>query len=306
MFDEDLLWNIHKEFVQKVNDQMIGNHRSEILANTIYELMPEPGDFSSILASSALDAASVLSEMNNFLQNKSTKAIQDISIMAFDSVDMYIQEIEDLPAKFDESMIDNHPLMLKEISFQQSLIENIKKEGLETFDKYQNLQGSLELDWMLTDTDEKVVETNATDQLTIEYPEGFAEIIDDSFQLKNHFIAPQDAIYGNKDQSVLIGVTFNKGQTHKPNLVEYIEKIKQEINQNRLAEWEPEERRLINGNQSVLLSFYSGSDRERVFTMMCCILYKEKLVILTFICKDVQTMHWKEKFQECLDSIHFG
>ncbi|MBX2948048.1 MAG: DUF416 family protein [Crocinitomicaceae bacterium] len=144
-FDEDRLWEIHTQFEELLTRKHGEGHNSAVLGEEIFDLMPEPGDYDSILASSALDASSTLSALNDFLATKDNKRIVDISTMAFDTVDMYIQEEENLPARFDESIIDNDPLMIKEINFQQKLLEDIKEYGLNVLETYVNLPGSLEL-----------------------------------------------------------------------------------------------------------------------------------------------------------------
>lgn len=144
-FDEHRLWEIHTEFEEYLRQVEIGEHNRESLSNEIFNLMPEPGDYDSILVSAALDASSTISAMNDFLTTKNNRKIIDISTMAFDTVDMYIQEEENLPTRFDEAIIDNDPLMIKEIKFQQNLLENIKANGLNVLETYVNLAGSLEL-----------------------------------------------------------------------------------------------------------------------------------------------------------------
>lgn len=144
-FDEHRLWEIHTEFEEYLRQVEIGEHNRESLSDEIFNLMPEPGDYDSILVSAALDASSTISAMNDFLTTKNNRRIIDISTMAFDTVDMYLQEEENLPTRFDEAIIDNDPLMIKEINFQQNLLEDIKANGLNVLETYVNLAGSLEL-----------------------------------------------------------------------------------------------------------------------------------------------------------------
>ena len=122
----------------------------------IDKIIPEPANYHTILASSALDACTVAIEALNFLIDKGSSRLDDISTIATDTADMYIQEIENLDYSTDPSFqhkIDLHPLMKKEIATQKGIIDflsrrkNIDVEDIHTLLSLQenNKKGSLNL-----------------------------------------------------------------------------------------------------------------------------------------------------------------
>lgn len=95
------------------------------LSKKIEENTPDPGEFETGLASSALDACAALYHSLLFLTSKDFSNISYISTSATDSVHMYIQEVDDLDFNTDklfQEKIDNHPLMKREISIQKGII----------------------------------------------------------------------------------------------------------------------------------------------------------------------------------------
>lgn len=96
----------------------------------VNKLIPEPANFDTILASSALDACGVVYEALNFLIDKQVSRLDYISTMATDTVDMYIQEELNLDFNNDKNFqqkIDEHPFMIKEISIQKGIISYLSK-----------------------------------------------------------------------------------------------------------------------------------------------------------------------------------
>jgi uncharacterized protein YjaG (DUF416 family) len=111
----------------------------------IEDNIPEPAEHDTVLASSALDASTALIETLNFLIDKNSSRLDDISTMATDSVDMYIQEIEKLDFNNDplfQVKIDNHPLMIKEVAIQTGIIQYL--ETASTLD-YEDITTLLDL-----------------------------------------------------------------------------------------------------------------------------------------------------------------
>lgn len=117
---------------------------------------PEPGNFDTGLASAALDACGVVYESLNFLIDKQLSRLETISTMATDTVDMFIQDIENLDFNSDKNFqqkIENHPLMKKEIAIQFGIITflsnstSIKPEDIETLLQLQenDKKGNLDL-----------------------------------------------------------------------------------------------------------------------------------------------------------------
>jgi uncharacterized protein YjaG (DUF416 family) len=112
-------------FVQKVDKIKINSLIKNIDTN-----IPEPADYDTILASSALDACTAIIETLNFLTDKQTSRLNDISTMAIDTADMYIQDLENLDYNTDtdfQKKIDTHPLMTKEVSIQKGIISYLVK-----------------------------------------------------------------------------------------------------------------------------------------------------------------------------------
>lgn len=82
-------------------------------------------DFDTIFVSSALDACTSVAETLDFLLDRQYSRLKDISTVATDSVNMYIQEIESLDFNTDKEFhtkIASHPLMQKEVAIQTGII----------------------------------------------------------------------------------------------------------------------------------------------------------------------------------------
>jgi uncharacterized protein YjaG (DUF416 family) len=93
---------------------------------------PYPGDFNTTFASAALNACGVIYETLNLLSNAkdSGKLIKDISTMATDTIDLYIQEHDNLDYNTDEDFEDkifHNPLMQSELRIQKGIIVYLSK-----------------------------------------------------------------------------------------------------------------------------------------------------------------------------------
>jgi uncharacterized protein YjaG (DUF416 family) len=128
----------------------------EILIKKVDSNTPEPGDFDTLLASSALDACTSLLDSLNFVIDKDFSRIENISTYATDTVHMYVQEIEDLDFNNDpdfDGKIYRHPLMKKELTIQSGIInflmrrKSFDREDLQTLLNLQenNSKGNLNL-----------------------------------------------------------------------------------------------------------------------------------------------------------------
>lgn len=103
---------------------------------------PEPGEFDTGLASSALDACTSIYESLNFLIDKKFSRIKDTSTFATDTVHMYIQDIDKLDFNQDKNFqqkIKNHPLMKKEIAMQSGIISFLNNTKVFDFGDLQTL-----------------------------------------------------------------------------------------------------------------------------------------------------------------------
>jgi len=143
---------LHDSFFENQFD----NKKIDFSRNEIYRNTPDPGEFATILASSALDACTALRESLAFLKDKKFSRIIDISTFATDSVSMYVENLESLDFNKDKDFrkkIDNHPLVKKEIEIQSkviSILTNIDMlipENIQTLLNFQhnNKKGSLNL-----------------------------------------------------------------------------------------------------------------------------------------------------------------
>lgn len=92
---------------------------------------PNTEDFDTILASFALDACNALSECLNYILDNKISHIVDIGIFARDTVDMYIQEKEDMDYSDPEFelKIQNNELMVKEMTSQYSFLNSLKNKN---------------------------------------------------------------------------------------------------------------------------------------------------------------------------------
>lgn len=139
----------------KLFDKMTDKVKINSIIKKVDKNMPEPAHYDTILASSALDASAAIIESLNFLVDKQTSRLDDISTMATDTADMYIQDVENLDYNTDkhfQQKIDTHPLMIKEISMQKGIISYLAKiKNIEPLDistllqLEENNRGSLSL-----------------------------------------------------------------------------------------------------------------------------------------------------------------
>lgn len=88
-------------------------------------LAPDTEDFDSVLVSSALDAAVAISLLMKAFSDQQTDTIVEAVTLVIDSVDMYVQELEDMdPANPDlEENILGHELMQNELRRQREDLE---------------------------------------------------------------------------------------------------------------------------------------------------------------------------------------
>lgn len=103
---------------------------------------PEPGEFQTILASSALDAGVSIIETLESMTTKDQDRLSGVSDSAVETVYMYIQEIENLDFQNDDDFdnkMDNHPLMKKEVQIQQGIITYLLKSCKINYDDVNTL-----------------------------------------------------------------------------------------------------------------------------------------------------------------------
>jgi hypothetical protein len=101
---------------------------------SINEITPSTEDFSGIITSFALDACTAVLDTLEFLVDKNPEHIADVATYARDTVDMYIQEKDDLNANdpMIEEKIAKDPFMVKEKSIQRELLKKLTVIKVET------------------------------------------------------------------------------------------------------------------------------------------------------------------------------
>jgi uncharacterized protein YjaG (DUF416 family) len=125
------------------NNSDIHRHLKAVNSN-----IPRPENFNTILASSALDACTTVLETLDFILDKKSIRLNDVSTFATDTVDMYIQEKYNLDFNTDqefEQKIINHPLMQKELAVQKGIISylaQINKLEISDIDNLLKLQAN--------------------------------------------------------------------------------------------------------------------------------------------------------------------
>lgn len=94
-------------------------------AHLCESVAPSTEDFDTILVSSALDAAMSISLLMKAFVQKDTHLIVDIATLARDSVDMYVQDIDNLDSNDSdiEQKIFSHNLMQNELKQQRLDLE---------------------------------------------------------------------------------------------------------------------------------------------------------------------------------------
>lgn len=109
--------------------QPISEDRVELLAQQCQDAAPDTEVFSSLYASSALDAASAIVETLQCCRDRSPKWGATVATSARDTVDMYIQMRDDLaPSGAEmEATIANDPLMRREIEKQQADLVELRR-----------------------------------------------------------------------------------------------------------------------------------------------------------------------------------
>jgi uncharacterized protein YjaG (DUF416 family) len=93
------------------------------------EVTPDTEDFDSIFVSPALDAASSVMLILEFVKNHSVEKVLEIASLSRDTVDMYIQELENMDSNDPnlEEKILGHHFMQRELVRQREDLELLRK-----------------------------------------------------------------------------------------------------------------------------------------------------------------------------------
>ena len=99
------------------------------------QVAPDTAEYDSILVSTALDATIATSLLMRSFTKANTTLIVEGATLVRDSIDMYVQELENINPQSPEleSMIENHPLMQLELKTQNKeidFIENLDEDLL--------------------------------------------------------------------------------------------------------------------------------------------------------------------------------
>lgn len=127
-------------------DNAIDKNTTQRLLKDVDKIIPYPEKFTTVLASSALDACTVVIETLNFLLDKQSSRLEDISTLATDTIDMYIQERDgiDYNSENFEIKIYKDPLMQNELAVQKGIIsylmrvDKIEPSDIDTLFSLQN------------------------------------------------------------------------------------------------------------------------------------------------------------------------
>jgi uncharacterized protein YjaG (DUF416 family) len=111
-------------------DKAIDITQVNSLINKVEINMPQPADYDTILASSALDACTSIIEALAFLIDVQPPRLENISTVATDTVAMYIHDTNNLDPNTDpnfQQKINSNPLVIKEIAIQKGIISYLSK-----------------------------------------------------------------------------------------------------------------------------------------------------------------------------------
>lgn len=128
----DLLKNTIETLYTNLADvKSLGSELDKMLEN-IDRITPDMDDFSSVLASSALDACTSLLSTLYFIKDGDEENVIAVATYARDTVDMYIFEKENLDPqnKNYEMIIEQDPYMVNEKKRQMSIASSLRNTNL--------------------------------------------------------------------------------------------------------------------------------------------------------------------------------
>ncbi len=109
---------------------------SEVIEK-VEENTPDTNDFSTITVSFALDSCNAVNECLKFILDKDIKHIINTGVFFRDTIDMFIQEKEDLDySDLDfENKIRSNEIMIKEMEAKRAFLSKLKKNPNESLRK---------------------------------------------------------------------------------------------------------------------------------------------------------------------------
>tara|TARA_R110000868_G_scaffold71713_2_gene209724 strand:- start:52098 stop:52682 length:585 start_codon:yes stop_codon:yes gene_type:complete len=117
---------------------MLKGIRNEIEIREVIEKVeentPDTNDFSTITVSFALDSCNAINECLRFILDKDIKHIINTGVFFRDTIDMFIQEKEDLDysALDFENKIQSHEIMIREMGAKKAFLSKLKKNPNES------------------------------------------------------------------------------------------------------------------------------------------------------------------------------
>jgi uncharacterized protein YjaG (DUF416 family) len=120
--DKKILENALFFIKETIIKEKIYQEKLQEVIDSLLRVTPDTDDFGSVQSSLALDVCVLLLETLESMKNQDKQQLSSIASLSFNSLRMWI---EDRDNTFDESHIDNDPLMQKEITFQRELINKL-------------------------------------------------------------------------------------------------------------------------------------------------------------------------------------
>jgi uncharacterized protein YjaG (DUF416 family) len=93
----------------------------------VERVTPDSEDFGSLLGSLALDTCCAVLSAFDFVLEGNDQSVLDVATFARNTVDMYVQEIEELDPSDPElePRIDSHPYMVREVKWQRAALDQL-------------------------------------------------------------------------------------------------------------------------------------------------------------------------------------
>lgn len=119
--------------------------------NACDAVAPDTEDYDTPLVSAALDAAVAISFLVNSISGEAVELAVEASTLAVDSVDLFVQAIEeiDLNDPFLEVKVHSHELMQRELKMQRECLELLERHtqaSSELVEDYRNLSARSSLE----------------------------------------------------------------------------------------------------------------------------------------------------------------
>ncbi|MEX0290736.1 MAG: DUF416 family protein [Flavobacteriaceae bacterium] len=108
----------------------LDNDEINVAIENVEKNTPDTNNFETIIVSFALDACNALTECLRYILDKDSQHVVDVGIFARDTIDMFIQEINDMDytdPNFELS-IQNDKHMREEMASQDDVLKRLKNE----------------------------------------------------------------------------------------------------------------------------------------------------------------------------------